>query len=205
MKASQILGLAHRLRGLARQHANARGFLPPSISPDDMAQEGYLVALEKLPKFNQDGSALFATYVHQAVVGRWSDMMARSHYGPPSSTRSWRRKRGLAVDYGEVSVEVLGDNWQDFVADDPNADDDFCAVPACELVACLADIDRQIDADNSIGISFAKTRNKWHVAPIVCGKEQFVGQFNSRAEAVQAKRDFLRSFRFTVADCEVAP
>jgi signal transduction histidine kinase len=52
---------------------------------------------------------LFSTYVHQAVVGRWSGMMARSHYGPPSSTRSWRRKRGLAVDYGEVSVEVVDD------------------------------------------------------------------------------------------------
>ena len=172
MKASQILGLAHRLRGLARQHANARGFLPPSISLSDMVQEGYLVALEKLPKFSPDGSTMFATYVHQAVVGRWSDMYARSHYGPPSSTRSWRRKRGLAVDYGEVSVDVLGDNWQDLVASEPAADDDCYAVPACELAVCLADIDRQIDADNSVGISFAKTRNKWHVAPIVCGKEQ---------------------------------
>lgn len=48
---------------------------------------------------------------------------------------------------------------------------------------CLIDIRRQIKNQTESGISFAKTRSKYHVEVTVCGRKQFVGQFKDKADA----------------------
>lgn len=63
-----------------------------------------------------------------------------------------------------------------------------------EAKDCLIDIRRQIKQSTTSGISFAKTRGKFHVEVVICQRQQFIGQFKTMDEAKKAKIEFLESF-----------
>jgi hypothetical protein len=163
-------------------------------------QEALCEALECEERFIDDGRAKFSTYLNKPVRGRWADVVSAAYYGPSASVKSWRKKQGgWDVDYGEVSIEVVasdGTNWLDSQTceEDTEIEISFFNLTMAEAADCLIDIRRQVKAKTDVGISWAKTRSKYHVCVTVCGRQQFVGQFKDIADARAAKVQFLESF-----------
>ena len=58
----------------------------------------------------------------------------------------------------------------------------------------------QVKDETGAGISFAKSRKKFHVEVAVCGRKQFIGQFKNLLDAQRAKSEFLNSFMDAVLD-----
>ena len=204
MNAAQASELQTAFGRMAWRFADERGGLPPSIERSDLVQEAFVIALEHELAYVDDGQAKWSTFLRKPVKWAWSRLIARQHFGPSVSVRSWRRKRGLPIDYGEVSIECLaavdGAAWIESIAAGEEGEVSFFSLTLPEATACLVDIRRQLKDETGAGISFAKSRNKFHVEVAMRGRKQFIGQFKNLLDAQRAKSEFLNSFMDAVLD-----
>jgi hypothetical protein len=116
-------------------------------------------------------------------------------------------KEKAYYDYGETSLEVLATNkgqpWEEWlgnVKEEECMEINFFTLTLTEAAECLTDIRNQIKNPNDHGISFAKTRNKWHLECKVQKHRQFIGQYISIDEARQAKKKFLGDLMDAILD-----
>ena len=204
MNATRASELQRDFSSMAWRFADERGSLPPSIEKSDLVQEAFVTALEHEREYVDDGRAKFSTFLRGPVKWAWAKLIARQHFGPSVSVRSWKRKRGLPVDYGEVSIECLaavdGTAWIESIAADEEGEVSFFSLSLFEATACLVDIRRKLRDEGDTGVSFTKSRKKFHVEVSVCGRKQFIGQFNSLIDARRARIEFLNSFMDAVLD-----
>lgn len=179
-----------------------RGFLPASIDREDLVQEALTLAVKLRPTFKNDGRASFSTFMYKRVIGLFSTMIAKSHFGPSAATRAERQKKGGVIDYGEVSLQELN-GWENWLAAQPEEADkeiNFVNVPLGKGGLCLQEVRAKIANLDDSGISWVESREKWHVEVKVCSVWQFVGQFKDKGDALQAKKKFLESFFDIVLD-----
>jgi hypothetical protein len=141
-----VEALNKSFKAAARAQANRRR-LPNSIEEADLVQEAWLVALEKGHKYVDDGRATLATFLKMPLTWRFAECIAASHYGPSTSVRHWRRKKGLPVNYGEVSHELLGAldgvPWIETIAADDTESVHFTISPAERFRHFIRHVTRQ--------------------------------------------------------------
>lgn len=191
MTEHEVISLSARFRPLALRYRAVKGFLPASLGVDDLVQEALLLALTHRDKFRADGRACYLTYLHTVIHGRWADMCAQSHFGPSACMRYYRRKKGLPINYGETSLDQGA--WSDRIATPEST-----PAPVHTLAQeHRAEVERHLANFSDLGISYAKTRQKYHVQPRILGREVFLGQFRDLDAARDAKRAFLGSLLST--------
>ena len=177
------------------------GFLPPSLELEDLYQEGLLYMLEHPEKDKQ--------LVNASLVNHFRKLADKMRVAPGSAVRCYQKKRGNKLSFGEVSLELLATEdgtWEDFLGSRQDIDSDdvyessFFTMTLDEATSCLTDIRKQQRKNNDVGISWAKTRNKYHVEVVICGRTQFIGQFIEIQAAREAKQKFLDDFMDAVLD-----
>ena len=204
MNAIDVCELKQGITWAARKFKCERGSLPASMTVDDLVQEGMLLALERMDTFIDDGRASYSTYIKSIVRFRWIDYIAKQYFGPSAQVRHYtNRKAGFAY-YSEVSIECTTDGkWQEWLnglEDGSDGQVSFIELSEEESACCIKELELAIEANDDAGISFSKTRNKYHVQVKACKCKQFIGQFKLLESARKAKRDFLVSFLSVVRD-----
>ena len=204
MNTQDIAGLRPRFERMARAFMANR--FCNSVGVDDLVQIGLLEAMEAQSRFKNTGEATFSTFVSRGVLGAWSEAIAASHFGPCVSTRAYMRKKGEAVDYGEVSYDAWpgGKDWLEGIpANVPDEQEpmSYLHITEQDAAAVLADIDRQL-AYTGEPKHIAKNATRAHyktgayyVFVKVLGREQFVCTAKTMEEAVGKQREFLYSLR----------
>lgn len=198
MNVAGIVAMRPRFASMARAFMRARGERPNIIDLDDMVQIATVQALEYLPRFVEDPRAKFASAIEKRIQGAWSNACAASHIGPPTGTRSRMRKRGQAVNYGEVSYHGFSD-WQDWlhgVAGYEDDDEEPGFILTFEQAkSAISDIDAQLEAGDDYGVWHDTKRGQFAVYVRVQGHRQYVRTTQTIEAARAAKLAFLRDFR----------
>jgi DNA-directed RNA polymerase specialized sigma24 family protein len=198
MSPADVLALRPRFERMAG--AFLRGRYCASVDAADLVQIDMVQAMECMGRYADDGRATFATFIDRRVRGAWSDALAGSHYGPSTSTRHNMRKRGQAIDYGEVSFDAMPPGWLDNVADTQDEPMSYLHITPAEAAIVIADIDRELAREAPKYINRNSTRTHYtkgafYVFAKVMGREQFVCTAKTEAEAIAAQKAFLRSLR----------
>lgn len=168
--------------------------LPRSMDSEDAFHDAIVAILEEPGKPK--------AYWHKVLPFKIKDKAQKLWVNPGSQAINYYRKKGRPLSYGEFSLEVIakekGRPWEEFIADaEVNEEDcevNFFNLTLDEATECLKDIRKQIKENNDFGISWAKTRNKWHTECRIKNNNQFIGQFERIEDARMAKRNFLESF-----------
>ena len=118
----------------------------------------------------------------------------------------WNKKGIVKNDYGEVSIELFVNESFEIPFDRSFNDDSvslFFEIPIQESAACIKECLRILKENDDAGISFAKTRAKYHVEVSICKHKQFIGQYKTIALARAAKVKFLNDFMNAVLDAAI--
>jgi len=202
MKNEKNLALDNTMHKTAKYRAldaMRSGFLPPSMTFDDCYQEALLFMLEHpdKPKAYME----FTIPLHLRTVAH------KNRVGPSAAVIGYHKKKGAPLDFGEYSLEVLasnnGGNWEDFLdlrKDDEVMEVSFFTLTLEEATDCLTDLRAQQKKSNDSGISYAKTRNKWHLECTVQKRKQFIGQYLNIEDARAAKQKFLGDLMDAILD-----
>ncbi len=172
---------------------------PVAMDRDDAYQEAVLYMLENPGKPK--------AYYEAVLPFRLKEVADKLWVRPSRDSARYHRLKGTPLDYGETSLEVMATNkgqpWQEWLADtkeDEYNEIHFFSLTLDEATECLTDIRRQMKKPDDSGISFAKTRNKWHLECRVQKHTQFIGQYPVIEEARQAKQKFLGDLMDAILD-----
>lgn len=165
-------------------------FLPRAMDKDDCYQEAMLYMLEHQEKPKEYIEAVLPFHLRLVAAKLW--------VGPSPQMRHYYRKTGKSVNFGESSLEdfsVDSSSWEDWLdlkqteIEDVFSDD---ALPLSMVIEVIEEIKLQQKIPNDCGISYAKTRKKWHLECKVQKHTQFIGQYKTIEEARLAKYEFLQ-------------
>lgn len=172
---------------------------PVAMDMDDAYQDAILYMLENPGKEK--------AYYEAVLPFRLRDSADKLWVRPSRVSALYHRKKGAPLDYGETSLEVLATNkgqpWEEWlgnVKEEECLEINFFSLTLTEATECLTDIRSQMKNPNDHGISFAKTRNKWHLECKVQKHKQFIGQYINIDEARQAKQKFLGDLMDAILD-----
>jgi len=172
---------------------------PVAMDMDDAYQEAILYMLENPGKPK--------AYYEKVLPFRLRKVADTLWVRPSRDSVAYHRQKKTPLDYGETSLEVLaqskGRPWEEWLGD-TNEDEyneiHFFSLTLDEATACLTDIRRQMKNPDDSGISFAKTRNKWHLECKVQKHTQFIGQYLQIEQAREAKQKFLGDLMDAILD-----
>jgi hypothetical protein len=173
-------------------------FLPPSMDEEDCFQDAILYMLEHPDKPK--------CYYEAVLPKEFLKKAQKLRTGPGASIRHYHKSKGTPLNFGEVSIEVFasdGKTWEDFMSE--RQDDDvyevsFFTLTIEEATECLKDIRSQQKKADDSGISWAKTRGKYHLECAVRKRKQFIGQYITIEEARDAKKKFLGDLMDAILD-----
>ena len=174
------------------------GYLPPSMDGDDCYQEAVLYMLEHPDKPK--------SYVEAVLPHHFKMLASRMRVMPGSAVRCYHKKKNTPLCFGEVSLEVLatdGNTWEDFMEsrqENEECEVSFFTLSLDEAAECLTDIRKQQKKADDSGISWAKTRDKWHLECRVQKRRQFIGQYIIIEDARLAKQKFLGDLMDAILD-----
>lgn len=147
------------------------------------------------------------SYVEAVLPYHLRLLAAKLWVGPSPQMRHYYRKTGKSVNFGESSLEdfaVAGSSWEDWLdlkqAETEGGELD-CLLPNKHALAELLDeINNLMENVSDVGISYAKTRNKWHVECKIKKHTQFIGQFKNIESARISKCQFLTNLKDKVLE-----
>ena len=183
--------------------------MPSSMEWCDIEQLLFVHFLECGFRFKQNGGhgdllRYFSANAFNRILYEFSRQYVCSSY----SVKHYWRKKGRDVEQGgEVSLEDLSDRWYEFIASpitEENASNDTL-IDENKVRMALTEVKAQLWAQDRRGISFAKTRNKYHVEVSILGRKQFVGQFADERTAVEKKLEFLTSMQSVLMEAVGGP
>lgn len=179
--------------------------LPASLSAEDLINQGVIIALENQHKFNKNIPCVFYTFIAPYIQGEWSKYISRMYFSPSPSLKSYHKKKNNKLhDYGEVSIELfVNENGELPFENEKDTISLFFEIPIHESANVIKNCLYQLRDKNDNGISFAKTRKKYHLEINIMGKKQFIGQFKTKKLAILAKEKFLNDFMECVLDAAV--
>ena len=61
-------------------------------------------------------------------------------------------------------------------------------------IYCHMNIDKSIAEKKIVGVSFIKNRNRWLAQGKLSGKSKFLGYYETKSEAIDARNEFNRQF-----------
>ena len=184
--------------------------LPVAMDFDDCYQEAFLTMLELN---NDKPEKATKAYAETIVPHRIRDKAGSLWTGPSESTKSDLRKKGIAVSYGEVSLEQLGNSdgeqdasWQEFIASDmptpeeiligieesnsTNQSDKPC-FDATKKKALIHQLKKRLTSDQVI--QYDQLKKKYRVDMKILGVRVFVGFYPDERKAIQEKQQFINN------------